>query len=1282
MTPWPGLSAEQVALLAWEASFLPELVPAAAGPALGIGEPQVQRWPKSQRLAAAVQLLAAATFLLERGFFPSRRLLASARVTRSPDGVAVRLPGLPRWRLDTPGLDGRLQRVVPSGRGVLVGTLWPLLGRLLPELRPALEDVAAQNPSWEVAPACLAALLVGNREAALAHPEGRGRALWAYRIEPAGPGVWWVEDERTARRAAAVLAHAAPELEVAVGELDEDEVVRVQARAAASGRDVAVLTLLPLPAARMLGLDTGPDAAWVMAPRWERGQAHLEALLHSGERRPGAARLLLAAGAARGFAEPPAPPVEVPGRLALASPPARRLLRWLGSCPAGLAESELEVLLGPSGDALAELERLGLAGRRGGRWHARLPGPGTDAACLERLATDLPEGSAGRVLAMALTGRGEGALLAWCEQRLDGGESAEVLEVAGAAARSGALALAAAEAALRRGRLRRAESLLDGVDPAARTVRWQALRAWWAEAAGLPEAAEAALALAPEDALPPRLVARTRRTRAALARQRRERGRARALLAEVVAGTGDCEAELELAALDGTAALRRLARERRTRWSDEVVARYLHLLGLSYYEADKLLPAGTALRAALRAVRAENLMLVGEIHLDLGCVAILLERRAAAERHLQLAERLLEGCGSRMALTVARHNRAVLACDRLDPGAAEALIAASREPRGGREDAAFWLGELELARCALARGDTAAVAARLPALAAAVGERLPDHQVARQALARLGVNLALAAGDLEAARVAAADCDESEQAGVEALLAAARGESAPVEPPARWGLALSAMLVRGWTTGDGDPARARFEAELVRAPLEAAVGAVRALAVAARLGIAHDGSWNVLWGRVEAALAAGGLDGWAHLLRRLRGVDPAALVAALDGILAAGSDALAPARLTVLASALGLPWLRVRDGDEVLVELGKLAGEAEGVGAGAVRVESRAPLSGTELATLRLLARHVGEQRARPDHVATLSGGALLGVSPAMVRVREEISRWAPLPVVVLILGEPGTGKELCARELHRQSQRRGAFVPINCAGIPAALLEAELFGSVRGAFTGADRDRPGLVEEAEGGTLFLDEVGELPLELQGKLLRLLQEREVRRVGATRTRTVDVRFVAATNRDLAAAVEAGAFRPDLFYRLSVGVIRMPPLRERPDDVDELARFFTHRYAAAFGRHGVRLAPAAIAVLRAGAWAGNVRELESTIARAVAAARPGEVLGPDRFPELVHSPAASAPSLQPYEEALGWFRRDYFLRLLEACGGNRSEAARRAGISRQTLLYHLRQLAIR
>lgn len=1282
MTPDRQPSAEQVSLLAWDAPFLPALgaTPEEAGAA--IDDPSLGRWPRSQRLAAAVQLLAAATFLLDRGYHPARRLLRSARVVRSRDGVALRLGGLPRWRVDAAGLERRLQQTLPAGQSVLVSAAWPLLYRLVPERRSALAEAARREPPWEVAQAGLEALVAGSREAALAHPEGAGRALWACRMEPLVPGVWWAEEEELARRAAAVLARTAPDLAVAVGELDEDDIVRVQARAAAHGRDAVVLTFLPLPAARAWGLDRGPDAVWVLALRWELGQAHAEAALQDSGRRPEAARRLLAGGAARGFTDPPAPPVELPARVSLASPLARRVLRVIGGCTAGLDQGELECLLGQCGEALAELERLGLAMRRSGRWHATAPGRDSDPRLLERLALELPGDSGAGVLARVLCGRNLDEARAWCEARLDRGDIAEVLEVAKAASHVPELALAAAEAALRGGRLTQAERLLDGVASEARGPRWQALRAWWAEAAGLPREAEEALALASPAELPRRLEARTLLIAAALARHRREHDRVRELLSGAAALAAEPEAEMELAALEGAAGLRRLARQRRGRWAGDVLARYLHLRGMAAYEAGAVPAAATAWRAALRAVRGDDQKLVGELHLDLGSVAILQERRGAAELHLRLAERLLEGCGSRLALTVARHNRAVLACDRLEWRVAEELIAASRQGRGDVRDAAFWLGELELGRCALARGDAAAVAASLPALAAAVGRQLRGDAVARQALARLRVNLALAGGDLEAAAAAAADCDEDERAGVEALSAAVAGAPLPARVPHRWGLAVSAQILRAWRSGEDELARVRLASELDRVPLEAAVGAVRALALGAPLGIGPGPAWGELWGRVEAVLVAGSLDGWLRLLRRLRGVETVALVKALDDFLAAGTDALAVPRLAAVANALGLPWLSVQDGEETLAIHGEPAGERAEVGAGSVRVGSRAPLGEIEAAALRLLARQLEQQRSRPEAPAAVAGGGLLGVSSAMERLREDIARWAPLPVVVLLLGEPGTGKELCARELHRQSRRQGAFVPINCAGMPATLLEAELFGAVRGAYTGADRDRPGLVEEAEGGTLFLDEVGELPLELQGKLLRLLQEREVRRVGATRTRTVDVRFIAATNRDLAVAVEEGSFRRDLYYRLSVGVIRLPPLRERPDDVEELARYFVHRCAASFGRHGVRLAPAALALLRTAPWPGNVRELEATIARAVAAARPGEVLGPDRFLELQPPAGAAAPALQAYAEALDAFRRAYFCRLLDACGGNRSEAARRAGISRQTLLYHLRELAIR
>lgn len=1276
------LSGDQLALLGWEASFLPDLGSAGDGSVLQAGDPEVARWPRSQRLAVAVQLLAAASFLLDRGFFPSRRLLRGARVTRHPGGVAVRLPELPDRRLDAPRLERRLRRVITPDSGVLSRCLLPLLRRLVPQRLSALERVSRERPAWELAGGWLEVLAAGSREAALAHPDGPGRALWACRMAPLGPGVWWSEEQSCATRAAEFLTCRKEPVAVSIGELEEEDVVRIQARAAAAGLDAVVITFLPLPQARVWGVDEGADAVWVLAPRWELAHAHMEAVLHSSGRRLGMTRSVLTAGAARAFGVAPVPLVELPGRTALASPPARRVLAWIGGCPAGLDESELECLLGRCGEHLVELERLGLVVRRGGRWHAATGVAEPDPERLQRLAEALPETSGAGVLARALV-RGEvEPANAWCEARLAERRDAEVLEVAAAGARLPDLALAAAEAALRSGRLGRAEHLGEGVAPPFRGNRWQLLRAWWADAVGLPQEAVKALDQVDDERLPPRLAGRALLLRGSLARRRGDRPAAFRLFEKAVTLSGDGEAELELAALEGCEALRQLAFRRRGQWPGDLLARYLHLRGLAAMESGALAAAATAWRAALRAVHGHNLRLVGEIHLDLGSVAILLERMATAERHLQLAERLLESCGSRLAVTVARHNRAVLACDRLDWRTAEELILAGREVRGKVEDAAYWLEELELARCALVRGDLASVSGRLPSLAGAVARHLSGHLVARHALAGLGVHLALAEGDLQTATAAAEQADEDDQCAVRALAAAASGELAAPGAPERWGLALSARLVSAWKAGDVAEAQDRVAAELERSRLAAAVGVVRAVALASRSGIAPAKLPAELWSDIEKSLAAGGLGGWAKLLRRFLGVDAVAVVEALDGLVGAGTDALSAARLGAVAQALGLPWLGVLDGSEILASWGCLADEREEVREGQLAVVAPPSLHALDRATLRLLARHLAVQRASPEHVGELPGGGLLGVSQAMAGVREEISRWASLPVTVLILGEPGTGKELCARELHRQSGRRGSFVPVNCAGIPAALLESELFGVVRGAYTGADRDRLGLVEEAESGTLFLDEVGELPLELQGKLLRLLQEHEVRRVGATRTRKVDVRFVAATNRDLAAVSGAGGFRRDLFYRLTVGIIHMPPLRERPDDIDELARYFTHRFAASFNRPGVRLAPASLGALRGGDWPGNVRELESAIARAVAAARSGEVLGPDRFPDLAPAAHSDEPLLGSWDEAVEGNRRTYFTRLLASCGGNRSQAARQAGISRQTLHYHLRELGIR
>jgi two-component system response regulator HydG len=297
---------------------------------------------------------------------------------------------------------------------------------------------------------------------------------------------------------------------------------------------------------------------------------------------------------------------------------------------------------------------------------------------------------------------------------------------------------------------------------------------------------------------------------------------------------------------------------------------------------------------------------------------------------------------------------------------------------------------------------------------------------------------------------------------------------------------------------------------------------------------------------------------------------------------------------------------------------------------------------------------------------------AILGSSATLREALDQAARVAPLrDLTVLVGGETGTGKELLARALHYGSPRAGdPFVEVNCAAIPANLLESELFGHERGAFTGAIAAKPGLFEIAHGGTLFLDEVATLPLELQPKLLRALETRSIRRVGGQQPRQVDVRVVAATHVELGQAVRRGEFREDLYYRLNVVALTLPPLRDREGDVELLARTFVEQIAGSYGLPVPELSAEARAALRAHRWPGNVRELRNVLERAVVLSPPGTLrLGP------LSEPAAregSREGVLPFPAPLAEVVRTAAQSMLELTGGNKSEAARRLGISRPRL----------
>ena len=298
----------------------------------------------------------------------------------------------------------------------------------------------------------------------------------------------------------------------------------------------------------------------------------------------------------------------------------------------------------------------------------------------------------------------------------------------------------------------------------------------------------------------------------------------------------------------------------------------------------------------------------------------------------------------------------------------------------------------------------------------------------------------------------------------------------------------------------------------------------------------------------------------------------------------------------------------------------------------------------------------------------------IVGRSPAIEKVYERIAVAAQTDATVLLRGETGTGKGLLARAVHVNSPRQaGPLVVVDCTTLPGQLVESELFGHERGAFTGADRRVRGKVEMADGGTLFLDEIGELPLETQGKLLRLLQDREFERVGGRETRRVDVRVICATHRDLKAAMREGAFREDLYYRVRVVEIVVPPLRERgPDEVEILARHFALIYAERYGRPTPTISADALAALRAHDWPGNVRELEHRIESAIVLSPDGkivdEVLPPSRREQPRPAAVADGISL-PAGLSLDEVEQRYIEATVEACDGNRTEAARRLGVGR-------------
>lgn len=336
--------------------------------------------------------------------------------------------------------------------------------------------------------------------------------------------------------------------------------------------------------------------------------------------------------------------------------------------------------------------------------------------------------------------------------------------------------------------------------------------------------------------------------------------------------------------------------------------------------------------------------------------------------------------------------------------------------------------------------------------------------------------------------------------------------------------------------------------------------------------------------------------------------------------------------------------------------------------------------------TLRRALEHIRLQTENRQLKRQLEAGIyapdIIGSSPAMVRLMETVAQVAASEATVMVTGESGTGKELVAAAIHHNSPRRaGPFVKVNCAAIAETLLESELFGHEKGAFTGADRRREGRFVRADGGSLFLDEVGEMSVAMQVKLLRVLQERELTRVGGEAVIPVDVRLIVATNQELAQMVQVGTFREDLYYRLNVVELKTPPLRQRREDIPLLAAHFLTRFAEKNRKAVDRFSPRAMDLLIRHAWPGNVRELMNTVERAVVLARSAcldeadfGALAPDGPP----GDSVPADSVFPTDVPLERIEREAIVNTLASAGGNKSEAARRLGITRKTLREKLKK----
>ena len=1237
---------------------------------------------RADRYQVAVQLTAAASLLAEFDLWPGRRAFREVRVTRARGGLQATLGRFPLPLSPVYRRLGGGEAAAEKSRSAVLAAISDAVALPVSEI-----DVESDEPGFFLERAVMRQL----REVSRPLAPTTARALWALRWDllpqpEAGTTSYWrVPSDETAKRLAASLwsslrrqGHPAllcpagsdnlsrdlgeGSVLITAGSVTDSDLAEISRWTLRDGCSSVVIGTFPRGwhpphppvfdarfLARHLAVVGVPlaEAREIVDRRQGRfipfDEGEREALTES-------ARSLFAA-----------PSTGVRERTSEA--PSGRIQRLLGLEPDGLSMDFLTQHSGLASDEMKEgLERVAAVAVEAG-W--RLPEPTvlepdplhSDIAA--RLTREDPR----RLLHEAL-GTGDSVrLAAWARERLDRLEGFAVRDLLAHLAPGACgtdIQLLAAEACLSVLDLSGARSALADLPPDLGRIHEQ-----WLEAVDHPHGREWTVPSAEDVRRSPRAVAEVvihllwhhRSSRGALY----EEGRgvletALPRLAEPLMR----RVEIELAAIEQPELLVD------SRWRREVVAensrlqaQLIHRVALHYLKVMKPRPARRLLEILANDRIGPGFR--GAIELDLGAVALTEGRSHDAHTHQLRAFRVFQAAGFRYRTHDVLFNLAVADLDQLRVRRARDRLdhLAAIDP----EDPFI---RAERIRFELAVGNERTFREFLAAfVSAATGD---DPRFTEGLNLLHGVSSALD-GDLGRASELFAHSGQEGEAWSALVEAVSGGGDGDIGDDG-WGVFLAARLASAVRKG-GDVAHvlgtdAPTAAHALAIALAERVGG-RRLQIARRL-------------RSEAVrrLRAEGLDGWAEQLSG-RQAPILAAVASLAAIMdCGGPENIDSDQIEELAAALEVEGLELRDAAD-----GRLIWK---IGMGLPGTEVRrgrvsiTPLGGevsqSPLWSLLIKILEIQVPPGAPTPDAEVETTGFYGKSAAAREVRRQLCELGPVHLAVLLLGETGVGKEVAATALHRLSGRSGSLIAVNVAAIPTGLLEAELFGSVKGAFTGADRSRRGLVMAADGGTLFLDEIGDLDPPLQVKLLRFLESQEVRPVGSTEGKTVDVRIVAATHRDLERRMREGVFRPDLYYRVAGLPVTIPPLRERREDVGLLTRLFEAEAQARYGLESRRWSSEAREILRRYDWPGNVRELRQTVEVALVRARGGVVL-PEHLPIVVDDELAAGT----WSEAQREFRRRFLTQALRRNHGNRSATARELGISRQALLYHLRNLGL-